>query len=77
MAKAAVISTKLPIGLIQTLDKICLQLGLRKTYVIESALKEKLEDLIDTNDLSESIKEASGFHSLDEVKTSLKKKGKF
>lgn len=75
MSKAAVISTKLPVGLIHMLDEICLKLGLRKTYVIETALKEKLEDLIDANDLEEAIKESSGFHGLGEVKNVLKKKG--
>ncbi len=75
MSKAAVISTKLPIDLIRVLDRICLKLGLRKNYVIESALKEKLEDLMDSNDLDEAIREASGFHELSEVKSALKKKG--
>lgn len=76
MAKTAVISTKLPLDLKQILDKICLKLGLKKNFVIESALREKLEDLLDTSDLLEAMKEAGGFHALGDTKLELRKRGK-
>jgi len=75
MAKAEAFATKLPTDLKETLDEVCEKLGLRKNFVVESALREKLEDLLDANDLSESVREASGFHSWDAVKKSAKIKG--
>lgn len=62
------LATKLPAGLKQTLDRVCERLGLRKNYVIEMALREKLEDLMDTHDLQTAIKESTGFHSWSAVK---------
>jgi predicted DNA-binding protein len=69
-------ATKLPSDLKKTLDLVCQQLGLRKTYVVETALREKLEDLMDAEDLKESISEATGFHSWESVKTERKKRKK-
>lgn len=68
-------ATKLPADLKNSLDKVCEKLGLRKNFVIEAALREKLEDLMDTYDLQEAIKEASGFHAWGNVKKEMKKKG--
>lgn len=65
-------ATKLPVDLKKALDQVCKQLGLRKNFVIESALREKLEDLLDTHDLQEAIGEATGFHSWETVKKELK-----
>ncbi len=47
--------------------KISRWLGLRKNFVIEAALREKLEDLMDAGDLREAIKEATGFQTWDTV----------
>ena len=69
-------ATKLPSDLKKTLDLVCRQLGLRKTYVVEMALREKLEDLMDAEDLKESISEATGFHSWAKVKAERTKKKK-
>lgn len=68
-----VFATKLSDGLIDKLDSVCAELGLKKSYVVEKALEEKLEDLIDANDLRRAIKEATGFHSLESVRRELKK----
>ncbi|MBI2082991.1 MAG: hypothetical protein HYT76_05425 [Deltaproteobacteria bacterium] len=73
MSKAEAFATKLPSDLKETLDQVCEKLGLRKNYVVESALREKLEDLMDSHDLQEAIREASGFHPWDKVKKELKK----
>lgn len=62
MGKAEAFATKLPVDLKEALDKACEKLGLRKNFVVETALREKLEDLLDTQDLQESVKEATGFH---------------
>jgi len=66
--KTHTISTKLPADLTRTLDAVCRRFGLRKNYILESALREKIEDLLDAEDLREAIHEASGFHPWEEVK---------
>ena len=68
-------ATKLPSDLKRTLDEVCEKLGLRRNFVVESALREKLEDYLDTTDLQEAVKEATGFRSWDGIKKSLKIKG--
>ncbi|MBI2346777.1 MAG: hypothetical protein HYV03_07875 [Deltaproteobacteria bacterium] len=62
MVRAAAFATKLPVDLKETLDRVCVKLGLRKNYVVETALREKLEDLLDANDLQQAMAEATGFH---------------
>lgn len=66
-------ATKLPSDLKKTLDQVCEKFGLRKNFVVESALREKLEDLLDTYDLQDAIKGASGFCSWEQVKQEMKK----
>jgi len=56
------LATKLPSEVTSALDAVCRKLGLRKNHVIETAIREKLEDLLDAKDLREAIREASGFH---------------
>lgn len=72
MAHSEAVATKLPLDLKRLLDRVCEKLGLRKNYVIEMALREKLEDLLDANDLQVAVKEATGFHSWGSVKKTLK-----
>lgn len=74
MSNTMAFATKLPVDLKQALDRICLQLGLKKNHVVETALREKLEDLLDAHDLNEAVKEASGFHSWDAIRKELKLK---
>lgn len=62
MAKTEAFATKLPVDVKEMLTYVCQKLGLRKNFVIEMALREKLEDLLDTYDLKEAIEEATGFH---------------
>ncbi len=62
-------ATKLPPDLKKTLDVVCARLGLRKNFVIEIALREKLEDLMDGEDLREAISEATGFHTWESIRT--------
>ncbi len=73
MSRQEAFATKLPSDLKKTLDEVCETLGLRKNFIIETALREKLEDLLDSHDLKESIQEASGFHAWKEVKKISKK----
>jgi hypothetical protein len=61
-------ATKLPADLTAQLDAVCKKLGLRKNFVLETALREKLEDLLDAADLQLAIKEATGFHAWEDVK---------
>lgn len=68
MSRQSPLATKIPEELKLTLDEVCKKFGLRKNYVVETALREKIEDILDAHDLEESIKEASGFHSWETVK---------
>jgi predicted DNA-binding protein len=61
-------ATKLPADLTAQLDAVCKRLGLRKNFVLEAALREKLEDLLDAADLREAFAEATGFHAWEMVK---------
>lgn len=76
MKKQRVFSTKLPYKLTQTLDMVCDSMGLRKNYVVEMALREKLEDLMDAYELEGAIRTETEFHSWQDVKRELKRKGK-
>jgi len=71
--KTQTISTKLPVDLTRALDAVCKRLGLRKNYILESALREKIEDLLDTENLRKAIREASGFHPWEKVKREVHK----
>lgn len=62
MERVEVFSTKIPRRLKQQLDLISQRTGLRKNRIVEDALREKLEDILDAEDLREAIREASGFH---------------
>jgi len=72
--KTHTLTAKLPVDLTQTLDAVCKRLGLRKSFVLETALREKIEDLLDTEDLREAIQEATGFHAWEEVKAAARKR---
>lgn len=61
-------ATKIPSDLAEALDALCIRQGLRKNFVVEQALREKIEDLLDGEDLREALREATGFHAWDEVK---------
>lgn len=76
MAASEAFATRIPGGLKRALDEACEKLGLRKNFVIEAALREKLEDLLDAHDLEGSVKGAAGFRSWNEIKKELKRKGK-
>ena len=66
--KTQAIATKLPTDLTKALDDVCKRLGLRKNFVLEAALRDKIEDLLDTEDLQEAVREATGFRSWEELK---------
>ena len=76
MARTEAFATKISPDLKKSLDQVCAKLGLRKNFVVESAIREKLEDLIDMYDLEEAIKEGMSFRPWAEVKKDLKKKGR-
>ena len=66
--KSEPFATKLPADLTAQLDAVCKKLGLRKNFVLEAALREKLEDLLDAADLREAMSEATGFHPWEKVR---------
>jgi predicted DNA-binding protein len=66
--KNEVFATKLPAELKKQLDAVCVLLGVKKSYLVEEAIREKLEDLLDSYDLRQAMKEATGFHALETLK---------
>jgi predicted DNA-binding protein len=67
------LATKLPVDLADMLDAVCERLGLRKSLVVEEAIREKIEALLDAEDLREAMKEATGFHAWEQVKAEARK----
>jgi hypothetical protein len=61
--------TTLPADLLEAFDAVCQRLGLRKNFVVEAALREKIEDLLDAENLREAVKQVTGFHAREEVRT--------
>jgi predicted transcriptional regulator len=74
--KTVPLATKLPSDLTAQLDIVCKKLGLRKNFILETALREKLEDLLDAEDLREAMSEATGFHAWDDIKKETRRGGK-
>lgn len=66
--KTAALATRLPVDLIRALDEVCRQLGFRKNHVLEVALREKIEDLLDSEDLRQAVESSTGFHSWEAVR---------
>jgi predicted transcriptional regulator len=69
--KTAALSTRIPTDLADQLDAVCDRLGYRKTRLIELALREKLEDLLDAQDLRDAAAEETRFHPLDDARAAL------
>jgi len=69
--KNVTFATKLPEDLTASLDDLCRRLGLKKSALVETALREKIEDLLDAYDLRETIEEETRFHSWESVKGDL------
>jgi len=68
LMKTQPFATKLPSELIKALDEVCRRLGLRKNFVVEAALREKIEDLLDTKDLRDAVSEATAYHAWEKVR---------
>lgn len=73
--KTRTLATRLPADLFEALDAICNRLGLRRSFVVKAAIREKIEDLLGAEDLREAVKEAAGFHAWEEVKAEVGKEG--
>lgn len=69
--KTAALSTRLPMDLADQLAEVCERFGYRKNKLIEIALREKIEDLLDAQDLQEAVEEETRFHELDDVRALL------
>jgi len=76
MAVSEAFTTKLPPELKEALDQVCRRFGLKKSFVVEQALREKLEDLVDTFDLEDARSTAVVFRSWEEVEQELRERGK-
>jgi len=74
--KTRMLAMRLLAALFEALNAICSRLGLRKNSVVEAAIREKIEDLLDAEDLREAVKGATGFHSWEDAKAEVGKKGR-
>jgi predicted DNA-binding protein len=74
MTSKEAFATKLPPDLKHSLDEVCHKLGLKKNFVVETAIREKIEDLLDIHDLEEAIKEGTSFRPWQEIKKKWRKK---
>ena len=72
MESMEVFAAKLPRGLKKQIDEVCRLLGMRKGFLVEEAIREKIEDLLDAYDLREAMREASGFHSWESLKKGIR-----
>ena len=66
-------ATRLPSDLYQALDVVCLKLGLRKNFLVEAALREKIEDLMDAEDLRQALCDATVFDPWEQVKPKVRR----
>ena len=72
--KNEVFATKLPGSLKKQMETTCALLGIRKNFLVEEAIREKLEDLLDAYDLRQAIQDATGFHPWEAIKKEIKDK---
>jgi hypothetical protein len=73
--KIRMLATRVLAGLFEALVLVCNRLGLRKNIVVEAAIREKIEDLLDAETLRKAVKGATIFHSWEDVKVEVSKKG--
>lgn len=66
--KTMVFATKLPTELKKQLDAVSTLLGIKKSHLVEEAIREKLEDLLDAYDLRQAQNESSGFQPMELLK---------
>ena len=76
MTTSQAFTTKLPPELKEALDHVCRRFGLKKSFVVEQALREKLEDLVDTFDLEDARSTAVVFRKWEEVEQELRERRK-
>jgi predicted DNA-binding protein len=69
--KTRTFAMRLSADLFEALDAICNRLGLQKNFVVEAAIRKKIDNLLDAEDLREAVKEATGFHSWEDVKAEI------
>lgn len=76
MANTAALTAQIPSSLKQMLDEVCEKYGLHTSLVVEEALREKLEDLVDAHDLEEAQRTAVGFRNWESVEDELRASNK-
>lgn len=65
-------AVKLPEGLVRALDQVCKQYGYKKQALVEAALWEKLEDILDAYDLDVELKKPQKLHPWSHVRSKLR-----
>jgi len=73
MESQVTFSVKLPPSVKKGVILFCKKSGFKTSAFVSKALEEKLADMMDSYDLTEAIKNADGFMTLDELKKELKK----
>jgi hypothetical protein len=73
-SRSQTFATRISVGLARDLDRLCRRFGLRKNFVVETALREKIEDLLDAAELKTAVQEAVAFHPWNDVKKDLRRK---
>jgi predicted DNA-binding protein len=71
MSKVEVFSAKISPELKKLLDKVCRMAGVKKQFIVEEALREKIEDLLDAYDLRAAMNQAGEFYSWESIKQEL------
>ena len=76
MSAQRAFATKLPVELTEALGRFCRRHGLRRNFVVEQALRDKLEDLADMFDLEEARHTATAFVGWEDVTKELQRRRK-
>jgi hypothetical protein len=72
--KTRTLAARVPADLFEALTAVCTRLGLRKTFVVEAAIREKIEDLLDAADLCEAVNTARKFQPWEDIKAEVSKR---
>jgi prophage antirepressor-like protein len=69
--KTVAVCARLPEDLSIQLNDVCDALGYKKNRFIEIALRAKIDEVLDAQDLEEAVEDETGFSSLDAVRDEL------
>ncbi|MDI7267160.1 MAG: hypothetical protein QME96_04105 [Myxococcota bacterium] len=70
------LSSRVPTEIAEALDLVCRRFRLKKNLVVAAALREKIEEIFDAEDLREAITSANGFHDWTTVRAEHRRRGR-